>query len=127
MGASNEGTFTLSTSYASSTTGKLLNFKVFSLPTVPLRLTGLARQRGWSTLSVSGVGATASMSTTAGCSSSTNSVYFLINTCLTGLRSSGILSREVSVFIIIGLTARRGGEGKGKGRWRANTCVYSGT
>ena len=76
MGASNEGTFTLSTSYASSTTGKLLNFKVFSLPTVPLRLTGLARQRGWSTLSVSGVGATASMSTTAGCSSSTNSVYF---------------------------------------------------
>ena len=49
-------------------------------------------------------------------------VYFLINTCLTGLRSSGILSREVSVFIIIGLTARRGGEGKGKGRWRANTC-----
>ena len=49
-------------------------------------------------------------------------VYFLINTCLTGLRSSGILSREVSVFIIIGLTARRGGEGRGKGRWRANTC-----
>ena len=41
-------------------------------------------------------------------------VYFLINTCLTGLRSSGILSREVSVFIIIGLTARRGGERKGK-------------
>ena len=50
-------------------------------------------------------------------------VYFLINTCLTGLRSSGILSREVSVFIIIGPTARRGGEGRGKGRWRANTCV----
>ena len=89
-------------------------FKIFNLPTVPLRLTGLARQRGWSTLSVSGVGATASMSTTAGCSSSTNSVYFLINTCLTGLRSSGILRREVSVCIIIGLTARRGGERKGK-------------
>ena len=34
------------------------------------------------------------------------SVYFLINTCLTGLRSSGILSREVSVFIIIGLSGR---------------------
>ena len=49
-------------------------------------------------------------------------VYFLTNTCLTGLRSSGIISREVSVFIIIGLTARRGGEGRGKGRWRANTC-----
>ena len=48
-------------------------------------------------------------------------VYFLINTCLTGLRSSGILSREVSVFIFIGLTARRGGEGRGKRRWRANT------
>ena len=43
-----------------------------------------------------------------------SSVYFLINTCLTGLRSSGILSREVSVCIIIGLTARRGGERKGK-------------
>ena len=50
-------------------------------------------------------------------------VYFLINTCLTGLRSSEILSREVSVFIIIGLTARRGGEGRGKRRWRANTCA----
>jgi len=52
-------------------------------------------------------------------------VYFLINTCLTGLRSSGILSREVSVFIIIGLTARRGGEGRGKRRWRANTCALN--
>ena len=31
------------------------------------------------------------------------------------------------MFIIIGLTARRGGEGKGKGRWRANTCVFKAT
>ena len=84
-------------------------------------MTGLARQRGWSTLSVSGVtvGATASMSTTAGCSSSTKSVYFLINTCLTGLRSSGILCREVSVSIIIGLTARR------RRRRRRRRKVYS--
>jgi len=53
-------------------------------------------------------------------------VYFLINTCLTGLRSSGILSREVSVFIIIGLTARRGGEGRerGKRRWTLVESEY---
>ena len=42
------------------------------------------------------------------------SVYFLINTCLTGLRSAGVLSKEVSECIIIGLTAREEGERKGK-------------
>ena len=29
------------------------------------------------------------------------------------------------MFIIIGLTARRGGEGRGKRRWRANTCALN--
>ena len=50
-------------------------------------------------------------------------VYFLINTCLTGLRSSGILSREVSVFIIHWPDGEEGRRRRDKGRWRANTCV----
>jgi hypothetical protein len=50
-------------------------------------------------------------------------VYFLINTCLTGLRSSEILSNEVSrVHHHRPDVEEREEKGREKGRWRANTC-----